>query len=171
MAQHKHLIKNMFLAASAGLIAAFPSGMDARSSMAHLSVSALVRPSTVFKFEGGSVELHVSALDVVRGYLDVPTYAHLTIVSGKNVRRVVNVTVDFEPHPDVFKSIQISARPGGNGNGYGNEKGNENGKGNGKGNGNGHEGGDVYYTSSTSLGYRLILAGKAKTGNFSLPLT
>jgi len=152
------LIALSALAAAAGLAATLPSGTR---NITNLSVSAIVRPATLLRFEGGSVELRVSAADITRGYVDVPAQAQLTIVSGKDVRGVVNVTVDFEPHPEVFRSIQVSARPNGNGNA---------GNGNG-GNGNGHKGSDPANVSSTSLAYRLFLAGKAKTGNFSVPLT
>jgi hypothetical protein len=120
----------------------------AAGGVANLPVSAIVRPSTVLKFEGGSIELRVSTADIARGYVDVPTHAQITILSGKDVKHVVNVSVDFEPHPDILKSIQVSARHGA--------------KGDGTAEGNG---------SSTSLAYRLFLAGKATSRNFSVPLT
>jgi hypothetical protein len=87
------------------------------------------------------------------------------------VRGVVDVTVDFEPHPEVFRSIQVSVRPNGNGNAGNGNAGNGNGGNGNGGNGNGHKGPDPANVSSTSLAYRLFLAGKAKTGDFSVPLT
>jgi hypothetical protein len=119
---------------------------SAAGSIANLPVSAVVRPSTVLKFEGGSVELRVSAADLARGYVDVPTHAQVTILSGKDVKRVINVTVEFEPHPDLLRSIQVNART------------DDSGAADGK-------------ASSTSLAYRLFLAGKAPSRGFSLPLT
>jgi len=134
--------------AFAALCAGGPALSWAAGGVANLPVSAIVRPSTVLRFEGGSVELRVSTADVARGYVDVPTHAQITILSGKDVKRVINVTIDFEPHPDIFKSIQVTARNGA--------------KGNGAAEGN---------ASSTSLAYRLFLAGKATSRNFSVPLT
>jgi hypothetical protein len=149
MASPRQSLHVALLALSAISAAAFSAAVGA-SDVANLPVSAIVRPSTVLRFEGGSVELHVSTVDVARGYVDVPTHAQITVLSGRDIRRVVNVTVDFEPHPDILKSIQVTARPNGNGSGHGS---------------------DSSYASSTSLAYRLFLVGNARTRNFSVPLT
>ena len=75
-----------------------------------MSVRALVSPTVVMKFEGSSVQLSVTEDDIARGYVDVPGNYRLTINTDKTMQQLATITVDYEPNPYKFTSIQIAAR-------------------------------------------------------------
>jgi len=76
-----------------------------------MSVRASVSPTVVLKFESNLKQVSISEEDVARGYIDLPGTFLLTINSGKTAQNIVNILVDYEPHPSVFKSIEVAARP------------------------------------------------------------
>lgn len=75
-----------------------------------MSVRAMVSPTVVMKFDASSVQLSVTADDIARGYIDVPGTYRLTLNGDKTMQHLANVTVEYEPNPYNFTSIQIAAR-------------------------------------------------------------
>jgi hypothetical protein len=168
---------------SGSLLAALPFGAAAQSATAAVSVGATVSPSVVLKFEGSSAPISISNQDIARGYIDLPGTYRLTVDAGKSVQQIANVVLDFEPEPNVFKSIEVASWSG--------ER-------------SGHAAGSFVADyinalpataagpgpkprndpksfgalqrvsvrgATTSIDYRLVLADNAKPGNISVPLT
>ena len=173
-------------AIAATVLFALPLGASAGPGFAVLSVRALVSPTVVLKFQSSTVQISVSDEDIARGYLDVPGDYRLTVNSGKSVQHVVNVMIDVEPQPNIFKSIEVATRPReigepGGGTLLANYIDDVNalpptaaGPGS-----NPHNRVERFgatesvsaHGSTTSLDYRVLLADKVKPGNISVPLT
>ena len=99
------------LAIAAGLAVAFSSAVEADPGVSIImSVRASVSPSVVMKFEASPMQLSVTEDDIVRGYVDVPGDSRLTIDTDKTLRNIANITLDYEPNPYNFTSIQIARR-------------------------------------------------------------
>ncbi len=98
------------LALAAGAVLALPSVGYAGQGVGIMSVRATVSPTVVMKFEASSVHLSVTADDIARGYIDVPGTYRLTLNGDKTMQHLANITVDYEPNPYNFTSIQVAAR-------------------------------------------------------------
>lgn len=95
---------------AAGWLIAFPPAVEAGQSVGIISVRATVSPTVVMKFESSSMQLSVTERDIERGYIDVPGTFRLTLNGDRAMQQVANVTVDYEPNPYNFTSIQVAAR-------------------------------------------------------------
>ena len=95
---------------AAGWLIAFPPAVEAGQGVSIISVRATVSPTVVMKFEASSMQLSVTEKDIERGYIDVPGTYRLTLNGDRAMQQVANVTVDYEPNPYNFTSIQVAAR-------------------------------------------------------------
>src|ERR1700757_4063122 len=68
-----------------------------------LPVRAEVRPTASLKFEIKSTQLFITALDIKRGYIDLPS-SFLSVNVGGALPAVV---VEFTPVADLFRSMEI----------------------------------------------------------------
>jgi hypothetical protein len=98
------------LAIAAGLAIAFPSAAEAGLSTGVLSVTASVSPSVVLKYESAPTPLHVTEGDIARGYIDVAGADRLTIDADRTMEPLAKITVDYEPDPYSFTSIQVASQ-------------------------------------------------------------
>lgn len=141
------------------------------------------------KFEASSTQLSVTENDIARGYIDVPGTYRLTINTDRTMQHLANIMVDYEPNPYNFTSIQVAARTLQTGEPRSDtmlanyidalpataagpsdqpQKPTE-----GDRSVKTFDGAQTVSVRSsvTSLGYRLMLPGKIKPGNISVPLT
>jgi len=89
---------------------ASPPVVEAGQGVGIMSVRASVSPTVVMKFEASSMQLSITEDDIVRGYIDVPGTYRLTLNGDRAMQHVANITVDYEPNPYNFTSIQVAAR-------------------------------------------------------------
>lgn len=156
-----------------------------------MSVRASVSPTVVMKFEATSMQLSITEDDIARGFIDVPGTYRLTLNTDRTIQHLANITVDYEPNPYNFTSVRVAARTL-----YGRElssdtmlaltndinalpataagpSGAPQAPAEGDRSVNAFDGTQTISVrgSVTSLDYRLILPGKIKPGNISVPLT
>lgn len=98
------------LAIAAGLALAFPSAGEAGLSTGVLSVTASVSPSVVLKYETTPMPLRVTEADIARGYIDVPGADRLTIDADRTMEPLAKITIDYEPNPHSFTSVQVASQ-------------------------------------------------------------
>lgn len=98
------------LAIAAGLAIAFPSAVVAEQSVSVMSVKASVSPSVALKYEATPTQLNVTEADIARGYIDVPGADRLTIDADRTLEQLAKITVDYEPNPYSFTSIQVASQ-------------------------------------------------------------
>lgn len=108
-----------------------------------LQVFAIVQPSAAFKFEFRNEAVVVTPGDLARGFVDLPAASMLSI---DTLALRPDITVDFSPVADLFKSLEIRTEEqklsaaGGR-------------------------------SAESLLTYRLYLADGARPGRYALPLT
>ena len=93
----------------AALLVASPSHA-ARTTL--LSVTADVSPSAVFGAEFTAAPIVITKADVERGYIDVVMKSRMQLrMPAGVIRAVPPVTVDVGAREDLFKSVNVAARP------------------------------------------------------------
>jgi hypothetical protein len=142
----RHVITFLSLA----LLATQPGLAGQRS--ASMGVSLVVQRSATFKVADTFQQLDVSSADFSKGYLDIPGTLQFVVNTGAQTRRVLNVTVEVEPNPELFRSIQMLARSKPLADAAADAKSQDD-------------------ASSIALGYRVQLTDKAKAGDFNVPVT
>jgi hypothetical protein len=140
----------------AALAALVPQHVLAGGRSASMGVSANVQRSATFRVIDTFQQLTTSNIDFSRGYVDVPGMLQLVVNPGSSQRRVLNVTVEVEPNPDMVRAIQMRARSDDAANVAGKAAGEP---------GSGDE------ASNISLGYRVMLTDRARDGSFTVPVT
>lgn len=66
-------------------------------------------PTVVMKFDASSMQLSITEDDIARGYIDVPGTYRLTLTGDRTMQHLANITLDYEPNPYNFTSIQVAS--------------------------------------------------------------
>lgn len=107
LAVQHHLVTAALVAALA-VVSTYPADAQAGSKSASVAVSAVVLPKAVALVAYQAAQLNVTADDVARGYIDVPSGSRLVL---KTTSRS-GVMIDVHPRLDIFQSVQIQAPAG-----------------------------------------------------------
>lgn len=136
--------------AIAALALVLPQTADAGGRSASMSVSAVVQRSAVFRLTDTFQQIGASNVDFSKGYLDLPGMLQIVVNAGSATRRVLNVTVEVEPNPELVRAVQLRARadtPELRDSATRDEE------------------------ANLALGYRVLLTDRARDGDFSVPVT
>lgn len=106
----RNFLGGTLLPIAAGWMLASPPAVEAGQGVGIMSVRASVSPTVVMKFEASPVQLSITEDDIARGYIDLPGTYLLTLNAGRAMQQLANITVDYEPNPYNFTSIQVAAR-------------------------------------------------------------
>jgi hypothetical protein len=136
----------------AALATAVPTHAFAGGRSASMGVSATVQRSAVFRMNDSFQQLSSSNIDFSKGYVDLPGTIQILVNSGASTRRVLNVTVEVEPNPELVRSIQMRARTDDATQLAGAQAPKDE-------------------PQNIALGYRVLLTDRAKAGDFSVPVT
>ncbi|NDP42497.1 MAG: hypothetical protein GZ089_07245, partial [Aromatoleum sp.] len=122
------------------------------AARAELGVSAFVLPVAVLQVEHQAPELLLTAVDIARGYVDVPAASRLAIRTSSRV----GYMLDFHARLPLFTSVQVTSASGRS------ELGPDGGTLVAR--------GAVGHGVATSLSYRFQLDGNIRAGSYPWPL-